>query len=291
MKVQQRLMVKECIDEIGDEIDNLSRIFYRELFHINIHLESVFSGNSVFLNRKFSNLLGTLKNVKHLEKISTSLEQMGERHIHQYGAQVNHFPDLKQALLMALEQHLGDKFNAELKTAWDSVYDDVAAIMRSAMEKVERRETPRSSHDEDTYAPDLLAEVGGAEIVKNVHQRFYDVIFEHEWLGKFFYGKHKHVLVEKQTQFMVGAFGGPNNYMGDTPAFVHMHMYITDEMADLRESLLHTAILEEGLSESIAERWLKVDAAFRSGIVKKSVDECVMKCQGQMPIIAKKPQT
>ena len=289
MTINQRLLVKDSIDNIGEDIDEVSRIFYRELFHIDIHLKSIFSGNLVFLNRKFSNLLGTLKNVKHLEKVTSSLEKMGERHIYNYGAQISHFPSVKQALLIALEHYFGDQFTEELKTAWDSVYDEVAAIMQQAMERADRRNIQRTKYDEATYDPGLLEAIGGPDVVKRIHQRFYDVIFDDPWLGQFFTGKWESVLVEKQTQFMVGAFGGPNTYMGDTPAFVHMHMYITDEMADRREEILRKAIEDEGLGEEITERWLKVDNAFRSGIVKKSIDECVMKCPGQFPITAKKP--
>lgn len=88
---------------------------------------------------------------------------------------------------------------------------------------------------------------------------------------------------------MIAAFNGPNNYTGDTPAFVHMHMFITDEMLAVRNTLLKEAILAEGLSESIADRWLSVDHSFWRAIVKKSVDECVLKCVGQLPVVAKKP--
>ncbi len=42
-------------------------------------------------------------------------------------------------------------------------------------------------------------------------------------------------------------------------SFGHMPMYITDEVADLREKILKQAILDQGLSESIALRWLRVD--------------------------------
>jgi hypothetical protein len=86
---------------------------------------------------------------------------------------------------------------------------------------------------------------------------------------------------------MVGAFGGENLYKGDTPAFAHMHMFITDEMLDVRQEVLRKAILDEGLGEDIAAYWLQVDDSFRSGIVKKSVDECVMKCFGQFPVVIK----
>jgi hypothetical protein len=135
----------------------------------------------------------------------------------------------------------------------------------------------------------LLNAVQGAEGIRKVHQRFYDVLFDEPWLGKFFYGKAKDVLVDKQTQFMVAAFGGESLYKGDTPAFVHMHMYITDEMSDLRQQILRQAIIAEGHSGSIADRWLKVDDSFRASIVKTSVDECVLKCVGQMPVVAQKP--
>jgi len=289
MSIEERILVKESIDDIGEDIDKISRIFYRELFHIDIHLKSVFSGNIVFLNRKFSNLLGTLKNVKHLEKISDSLGKMGERHIHNYGAQIRHFPALKQALLIALEQYYGEQFTPELRNAWDSVYDEVAEIMQKAMEQADRRKIQRTEYEESNYDPDLLEAIGGPDVVTRIHRRFYDVIFEDPWLGQFFSGRSKNQLIEKQTHFMVGAFGGPNAYMGDTPAFVHMHMYITDEMADQREEILKKAILDEGLDETIAKRWLEVDNAFREGIVKKSVDECVMKCPGQVPLTAIKP--
>ncbi|MGZ8190065.1 MAG: globin domain-containing protein [Methylococcaceae bacterium] len=289
MKVKNRLLVKTCVDEINPHIEVISQLFYKELFHLDIHLKSVFPGNVVFLNRKFINLLATLKNVKHLETISDSLSKMGERHVLRYGAEIRHFPTIKKALLFALHKYLGDRYNEELETAWHEVFDDVAKIMRQAMANLEPSNTAELTHDETGYDAELLNEIGGEAVVFNVHQRFYDVMFDEPWLEKFFYGKSKEALIHKQTQFMVAAFNGPNNYTGDTPAFVHMHMFITCEMADVRETLLRNAILAEGLSASIAERWLKVDRAFRPAIVKQSVDDCVLKCLGQVAIVAKKP--
>lgn len=288
MKVENRLLVKACIDQIGANIEKVSQLFYKELFHLDIHLKSVFPGNVVFLNRKFSNMLATFKNVKHLESISDSLAKMGERHA-QYGAEIKHFPTVKTALLLALKDYLGEKFTPQLAVAWEEVFDDVAQIMEQAMANLEKSEAGPVSHDESGYDAELLNEIGGEEVILRVHQRFYDVLFDEPWLETFFFGKSKQALIMKQTQFMIAAFGGPNNYPGDTPAFVHMHMFITEEMAEVREKILREAILAEGLSESIADRWLKVDRAFRPAIVKKSVDECVLKCKGQLPIVAKKP--
>jgi len=285
----QRLLVKNCIDDIADSREELSRLFYRELFHLDINLKKVLPGNTVFLNRKFFNMLAALQNVKYLENIAESVVKLGERHLVKYGAQIEHFDTLKQALLKALAEHLDDRFTPELQAAWNGVFDDVARVMKQAMTASDRRAETRPLYDESTYDPNLLDEIGGEAGVYRVHERFYEVMFNHPWLGQFFFGKSEEVLITKQTQFMVAAFNGPNHYTGDTPAFVHMHMFITDEMADLREQILRQAILDEGLSESIAERWLKVDQSYRSAIVKKSVDECVLKCVGQVPVTAEKP--
>lgn len=285
----QRILVKNCIDEMADTREELSRLFYGELFHLDINLKKVLPGNTVFLNRKFFNMLAALQNVKYLENIAESVVKLGERHLIRYGAQIEHFETLKQALMTSLEQYLGDRFTPELQSAWNGVFDEVAAVMKQAMASADRRTETRPLYDESTYDPNLLEEIGGEETVYRVHERFYEVMFNHPWLGQFFFGKSEEVLITKQTQFMVAAFNGPNRYTGDTPAFVHMHMFITDEVADLREQILRQAILDEGLSATIADRWLKVDQSFRSAIVKKSVDECVLKCVGQVPVTAEKP--
>ena len=282
----QRLQIKQCIEDIKN-INELSRHFYRELFQLDLSFEKIFSGSVVTLNRKFSNMMNTLKNVKHLEKIKVSIEQMGVRHLYNYGVQIEHFTTAQKALLLALEHNAKKPLDKELKAAWQAVFSDVSAIMKTAMQQADRRDETRPKVK--PMEQPLLDELGGVEQVEKVHQRFYDVMFDHPWLEQFFYGKDKQALVTKQTQFMVAAFGGENHYKGDTPAFIHMHMYITDEIADLRQQILQQAIKDEGLSDALSQRWLAVDDSFRQGIVKKSVDECVLKCFGQMPIVAKKP--
>lgn len=290
VSIENRERVRDCIDEIGDRLGELSQMFFRELFILDIGLKRVFSGNAIFLNRKFANMMATFKNLKHMEKIQATLEKMGERHILSYGAQVEHLALARAALMSALKDYFGDRFTPALEKAWDEVFDDVQAIMETAMSGADRRKAKRGLYDESGYDPGLLESIGGEEAVLRVHQRFYENMFDHPWLGRFFGGKNKATLVRKQTEFMVAAFGGPNNYKGDTPAFVHMHMLITDEQADLRESILRQAILDEGIEAALADRWLKMDQSFRASIVKKSANECVMKCKGQAPLVVNKPK-
>jgi hemoglobin-like flavoprotein len=289
MSMENRRLVKESIESIGKDMDNVSRLFFRELFHLDIRLENVLPGNVVFLNRKFSNMMGVFKNLKHLEKITDSLSKMGERHSMNYGVLPEYLPAAKQALLLALNKHFKDTFSAELELAWSQVFDETTAVMRQAMQQVAPDKIKKKEYVDSAYDPGLLEEIGGVDVVTRVHQRFYDDMFEEPWLGQFFYGKSKESLIMKQTKFMVAAFGGANEYEGDTPAFIHMHMFVTAEQADLREKILRRAILREGLSAAIADRWLTVDHAFRPAIVKKSMNECVLKCVGQFPVSAKKP--
>lgn len=284
-----RLLVKNNIDSFGKKIDVVSQIFYRELFYLDISLKTVFHGDVVFLNRKFSNMLATFKNVKHLEKITASVEKMGERHVMQYQSQLEHFPTVENALMIALKEYLGDGFTEELEQAWHQVFKEVADIMTDAMKKVAPADILVTEKQVDKQMVNLLTQIGSEQYVLNVHQRFYDVMFDEPWLEKFFFGKSKEALILKQTQFMIAAFSGPNNYTGDTPAFVHMHMFITDEMIEVRERILRACIVAEGLSEEIADKWLKIDHSFKAAIVKKSAEECVLKCLGQMPITVEKP--
>lgn len=136
-KVKNRLLVKLCIGEISNHIDTVEKLFYHALFQLDSNFKSIFSSNEGAANKKFVNMMAIFKNAKHLDSIKESIEKLGERHALQYGAQIEQFPTLKNALLMALKQHLGDDFNAELEAAWSEVFDDVATIMQQAMTKCE----------------------------------------------------------------------------------------------------------------------------------------------------------
>lgn len=288
MQTEYRRLVLESIQAIGSETEELSREFYRDLFHRDLTLKAVFPGNVVTLNRKFINMFATFSQIEHLEKLGASVEKMGARHFQNYGAIIRHFDLFEESLMQALAFGLRERFTPELEHAWRHVYKEVAEIMKRLAPQGE--EAPVQQARDVEVPDDFLERIGGPERVMKVHQRFYEVLFADPWIGQFFYGKHESVLATKQTQFMVAAFGGRNDYTGDTPAFVHMHMFITADAADQREQILRDAILAEGLSESDADIWLSVDSSFRAGIVKEELSECVMKCRGQMPIRAKKPE-
>ena len=257
-------------------------------------------GSAAFRQRKFANLFMTFRSLKYLERMEPVLRDMGERH-RGYHRQFRLFlPSMRQALLETLRETLGAEFTPEMSRAWERVYHDLTLIMREAgsLEEPERRVVGNGPwNGSERKGPwgnvrwdnGLLEAIGGESMVRRVHQVFYDAIFDDPWIGQFFFGKPKSLLVDKQTEFMVSAFGGPHRYQGATPAVVHMHMLITDELSDLRERFLRRAILSQGLSEEIADRWLAVDRLFRPTVVKSSVEDCTVTTMGQSPIVAVKP--
>jgi len=119
--------------------------------------------------------------------------------------------------------------------------------------------------------PTLFELVGGFPVLEHVHKVFYDKLYAHPWLGKFFEGHDQVAIERRQTQFMAEKMGGDTDYLGKAPAMAHRHMYITREQYDLRHALLRQSLEEVGLPESLRRRWLAIDYAFIRLIVKDSI--------------------
>ena len=294
MSAAARNRVKICIDhDIAQSGGELAKIFYALLFARHPEFKKrPFDGNEAVLKRKFLAMLSTLHDVKYMEKISPAIAQMGMRHFQLYGVSANQYKPFKLTLLNALDEYLGTRFNSELRHAWESVLDEVMAVMLSDT-KPDNPSTHKvlatNPSDDSQDDPFLLEDLGGEEVVTRVHRRLYDYLFDEPWLWQFFRGKSKDALIDKQSRFMVGIMGGINRYQGESPALTHMHLFITTEMLEVRGKILTRAILEEGLSPNIADRWLRLDRSFWPSIAKQSVEECTMKCPGQQPITAEKP--
>ena len=122
---------------------------------------------------------------------------------------------------------------------------------------------------------EILDQYGGQEMLEKIVREFYDRVYEHPWLGKYFQHIKQEVIESQQVDFMIGALGGPKNvYSGQLPVTAHKNMFITDELYTLREEILLMAMKKVGAPKGLIEKWLQIDEAFRPSIVKKSVDDC-----------------
>ncbi len=82
----------------------------------------------------------------------------------------------------------------------------------------------------------LFAEIGGRAVLEKVHKVFYDELYAHPWLKNF--------------------------------------LNITAELFELRSQILRRCILECGVPEALADRWIRIDGAFKHSLVKSDIDQC-----------------
>ncbi len=111
------------------------------------------------------------------------------------------------------------------------------------------------------------------EILK-VNLAFYDRIYKDPWMAKVFRNVTQEFISNQQTDFMLGAFGGPKIYSGRSPQDAHPHIFIDQEMWDIREKYLKEAFEETKFPIELAEKWLRIDEAFKRSILKNSVSDC-----------------
>ena len=120
----------------------------------------------------------------------------------------------------------------------------------------------------------LYDRLGGIETLNKVHKIFYDKIYAHNWLKKYFTGKPQHVIEEQQTDFMVQLMGGPKVYSGKSPKSAHQHMLITEELFEERAKILSESIKQAGVADNLRQEWLAADAALKKALIKHSISEC-----------------
>lgn len=116
--------------------------------------------------------------------------------------------------------------------------------------------------------------LGGKPMLEKVAKIFYDKIYQHEWIGKYFSHIDQKIIESQQVDFMSSALGGPKDYCGKMPIPTHKNMMITAELFELRQKLLLESLNEADASQGLIDKWLKIDEAFKSGIVKESISDC-----------------
>ncbi len=123
----------------------------------------------------------------------------------------------------------------------------------------------------------LFDRIGGRPTIEKVHKIFYDKIYAHPWIGQYFKEIQQDIIEIQQTDFMSQAMGGPAIYCGKLPIAAHKHMFINIELFELRSQLLQDSIREVGLKKEEEEAWMKIDQAFKKGIIKNSLSDCQLR--------------
>ncbi len=128
--------------------------------------------------------------------------------------------------------------------------------------------------EKESSGQSLFDQLGGRPTIERVHKIFYDKVYGDPWLKLFFSHIAQEAIEVQQTDFMSQAFGGPQKYCGALPIPAHKHMNISEELFLHRHALLEASLAQAGLAGPLVAKWLRIDSAFRNGLVKSSVDAC-----------------
>ncbi len=132
-------MTPDQIDLVQDSFKSVvpikvlaAQLFYNRLFELDPDLEQMFTGDMAEQGQKLMSALATVVGgLKSWERVEPVVRELGQRHVG-YGVKAEHYETVGAALLWTLEQGLGDAFTDDVKSAWTSAYEAIAATMIDA---------------------------------------------------------------------------------------------------------------------------------------------------------------
>jgi hemoglobin-like flavoprotein len=128
--------VRESWARIRPDRKRICTLFYQRLIDQHPEMRPLFKGDMArqrdLLVTMLDTVVSALDNpvpVRHL------IETLGERHAG-YGVTEAHYVEFRGVLLWAIEQGLGEEFDAPTAKAWGEVYDELARTMQAGAARV-----------------------------------------------------------------------------------------------------------------------------------------------------------
>lgn len=107
-------------------------LFYDNLFTADPSLRALFHGDMGNQGERLMTMIGSAVRLLHKpDVLMPVLRSLGARHVG-YGVVDAHYATVGGALLLTLEQGLGDEFTPEVRTAWTAMYGLVSRTMIEA---------------------------------------------------------------------------------------------------------------------------------------------------------------
>ena len=129
MDPQAHRRITASYDAIADRIDAMVQGFYRRLFERAPEVRVLFKQDMTIQREHLAASLALIaRNIEHLDILAEPLEILGVEHV-AFGAQPAHYLIVRDAMLDALEEALGDRCNAELRADWFAALNQVIALM------------------------------------------------------------------------------------------------------------------------------------------------------------------
>jgi nitric oxide dioxygenase len=112
----------------ADRIDVMVQGFYRRLFE-RAEVRRLFKEDMTIQREHLAASLALIaRNIEHLDILAEPLEILGVEHV-AFGAKPPHYLIVRDSMMDALAEALGEKFTDELRADWFAALNQVIALM------------------------------------------------------------------------------------------------------------------------------------------------------------------
>ncbi|WP_213953704.1 globin family protein [Variovorax sp. dw_954] len=132
MQAHQVQLVRDSFALVRPIAPQAAALFYGHLFDADPSLRALFRGDMVHQGERLMTMIGSAVGLLGKpDVLMPVLRNLGARHVG-YGVVDAHYATVGGALLLTLEQGLGDAFTPEVREAWTAMYGIVSRTMIEA---------------------------------------------------------------------------------------------------------------------------------------------------------------
>jgi hemoglobin-like flavoprotein len=125
-------LLRDSWEQVRDMGDEAGEWFYCHLFVLAPHLRPLFKGD---MRRQAAMLLAMLEGVvsalDQLDSVLPAARKLAIRHV-AWGVKAEHYDGVGAALMLTLEQGLGERFCPLTRQAWAAAYNTLSGVMKEA---------------------------------------------------------------------------------------------------------------------------------------------------------------
>lgn len=137
MTPEQVTLVQNSFALVEPIAPQAAAMFYDNLFKTDPSLRNLFRGDMAEQGGRLMSMIGSaVKMLGQPDKLIPVLQAMGRRHVG-YGVTDAHYAPVGTALLLTLQQGLGDAFTPEVHEAWATLYGVISQTMQDAAKAAE----------------------------------------------------------------------------------------------------------------------------------------------------------
>lgn len=128
----ERKLLLKAILILSEQRDKASTIFYEHFFDMLPEAKSFLDGIDIKVqeNALIQFLNTMILSLSSVEDVKPDIQAMKAQH-QRHGVQDEHYLPIGDALLITLEEILGEEFTPEMEEAWMKVYTRLVILMRT----------------------------------------------------------------------------------------------------------------------------------------------------------------